>query len=516
MLELTCPNAAAAWLSDHVTGTLQTDSRKVSAGDGFLAWPGAAIDARQHVSTALGNGAAACLVELAGSEQYRFEHPTVAAYRNLKATSGPIAAAYFGNPSEQVDVIAVTGTNGKTSTAWWLAHALSSLTLVEPFACGFVGTLGIGMLGLTDDGANLTLETAPNGLTTPDSVLLQRGFREFHIAGLRACALEASSIGINEHRLDGTRIRVAVFTNFTQDHLDYHGSMAAYWAAKARLFKWPGLNAAVINLDDEKGVELVEELNASASGAVDIWTVSCERSARLVAQDITYDAHGLKFTVVEDHLRLTVKTQLTGHFNVSNLLCVIATMRSFGVPLIACVAACETLNPVPGRMESLGGGDNDPLVIVDYAHTPDAISKALTALRQVSNQRGGQLWCVLGCGGDRDASKRPVMGSIASQMSDYLIVTSDNPRSESAQVIADQLVAGIGNSVNVEVQLDRALAIRNAVHQASSRDIVLVAGKGHEDYQEILGIKRPFSDHLQVKLALQERTPAVSSQGACA
>ena len=509
MLEHTCPNEAAAWLKGRVTGTLRTDSRKVLAGDGFMAWPGAATDARQHVSKALDNGAAACLVELAGSEHYQFEAHAIAGYRNLKAASGPIAAAYFENPTAQLDVIAITGTNGKTSTAWWLAHALSSLKR-DPVPCGFVGTLGIGMVRRSGDGTSLRLETLVNGLTTPDPVLLQQGFREFCDSGLSACALEASSIGIEEHRLDGTRIRVAVFTNFTQDHLDYHGSMATYWAAKARLFRWPGLGAAVVNIDDEKGVDLVAELASSSSNSIDIWTVSCEVSARLQAQDIAHSERGMSFTIVENQMRWPVNTQLTGQFNVSNLLGVIASMRALGVPMSACADACELLHPVPGRMESQGGDGHNPLVIVDYAHTPDAVSKALTALRHVSKARGGRLWCVLGCGGDRDASKRPVMGTIASQLSDHLIVTSDNPRSESPQLIADQIVAGVVNPDRVEVQLDRTLAIGRAVNLADSEDVVLVAGKGHEDYQEVLGIKRPFSDHLQVALALRARAPALS------
>jgi UDP-N-acetylmuramyl-tripeptide synthetase len=513
MLELKCPNAAVAWLKGRMTGTLRTDSRKIMAGDSFLAWPGAAVDARQHVASALKSGAAACLVEWAGAEQYQFKDSAIAGYRNLKAASGPIAATYFDNPSEQVDVIAVTGTNGKTSTAWWLAHALSSLKLVEPIACGFVGTLGIGVMRKDVETGNLTLETSSNGLTTPDPVLLQQGLREFQKVGIRVCAVEASSIGIEEHRLDGTRIRVAVFTNFTQDHLDYHGSMRAYWESKARLFKWPGLGAAVINIDDEKGSDLVAELTVSDSNAIDVWTVSCEQPARLQAQDIAHNERGVSFTVVEDQVHWSVNTQITGHFNVSNLLGVIAAMRALGVPLAACVAACEALQPVPGRMESLGGSGLNPLVIVDYAHTPDAVSKALTALRGVAVQRGGRLWCVLGCGGNRDASKRPLMGSIASQLSDHLIVTSDNPRAESPQTIADQILAGIVNA-NVGVQLDRALAIRDAVNSADSRDIVLVAGKGHEDYQEIAGVKRPFSDHLQVQLALKARAPsAISPKG---
>ena len=513
MLELDCPNAAAAWLKDRVTGILRTDSRKIIAGDGFLAWPGVAVDARQHVASALKRGAVACIVEMTDAEPYQFEGDAVAGYRNLKAASGPIAAAYFDNPSEQVDVIAVTGTNGKTSTAWWLAHALSGLKLVAPIPCGFVGTLGIGVVRKDADSADLKLETRTNGLTTPDPVLLQHGLREVLDAAVRACALEASSIGIEEHRLDGTRIRVAVFTNFTQDHLDYHGSMRAYWESKARLFRWPGLGSAVINIDDVKGRDLVAELTASASNAIDVWTVSCERPARLQAQDIAHDERGVSFTVVEDRVGWSVKTQLTGQFNVSNLLGVIASMRALGVPLAACVDACEALHPVPGRMDCQGGSGLSPLIIVDYAHTPDAVSKALTTLRTVAVQRGGRLWCVLGCGGNRDASKRPLMGAIASQLSDHLIVTSDNPRAESPQAIADQMLVGIVNAKHTDVQLDRALAIRSAVNQADSRDIVLVAGKGHEDYQEIAGVKRPFSDHLQVQWALQARVAASAPQG---
>jgi UDP-N-acetylmuramyl-tripeptide synthetase len=511
MLQLDCPNAAAAWLKGRVTGTLRTDSRKILAGDGFLAWPGASVDARQHVASALKSGAVACLIEMAGAESFQFDDHAIAGYQNLKAASGPIAAAYFDNPSEQVDVIAVTGTNGKTSTAWWLAHAFSGLKQVEPIDCGFVGTLGIGVVRKVDQASSSRLEVRVNGLTTPDPVLLQQGLREFLDAGVRTCALEASSIGIEEHRLDGTRIRVAVFTNFTQDHLDYHGSMHAYWESKARLFQWPGLSAAVINIDDEKGNELVAELTASQSRVVDIWTVSCERPARLQAQDLTHNERGVSFTVVENQMRWSVKTQLTGQFNVSNLLGVIAAMRALGVPLSACVDACEALQPVPGRMESQGGSGLGPLVIVDYAHTPDAVSKALTTLRSVAAQRGGRLWCVLGCGGNRDASKRPLMGSIASQLSDQLIVTSDNPRAESPQAIADQMLAGIVHAKHVDVQLDRALAIHSAVNQADSRDIVLVAGKGHEDYQEIAGVKRPFSDHLQVQLALKARVPTAGA-----
>ena len=242
MLELHSPQEAAQWLRGRVTGTLHCDSRKIGAGDGFIAWPGAATDGRKHVHAALAQGATACLVEREGVEAYDFATAEISAYPQLKAATGPIAAAYFDAPTEQLDVLAITGTNGKTSTAWWLAQALSNL---EPQAipCGLIGTLGTGR--------------PPHvefiGLTTPDPVLLQRQFRRFLDEGVKACAIEASSVGIVERRLDGTRIRVAVFTNFTQDHLDYHESMEAYWQAKAELFRWPGLQAAVVNLDDEKG-----------------------------------------------------------------------------------------------------------------------------------------------------------------------------------------------------------------------------------------------------------------------
>ena len=501
MLELHTPSAAAAWLRTRVAGGLQTDSRRVRAGDGFVAWPGAAVDARLHVRTAIGNGATACLVERSDVEQFGFSDPDVATYQGLKAACGTIASAFLDDPSTKLEVIAVTGTNGKTSTAWWLAHSLSTLKLVPPLPCGFIGTLGIGYLKNQYGKEVPTIELVANGLTTPDPVLLQRSFREFADAGVTVCAVEASSIGIEEGRLTGTRIRIAVFTNFSLDHLDYHGSMPAYWQAKASLFDWPGLRTAVINIDDEKGAELAAVLRSEKSSLLDIWTLSSSGTARLQAQDITFGKLGLNFVIVEGEVRLPVRTLLVGQYNISNILGVIGAMRALGVPLEACVATCEILKPVPGRMECQGG-EGQPLVAVDYAHTPDALLQALVALRQIAHQRGGQLWCVFGCGGDRDASKRPVMGAIAAKNADHVVVTSDNPRSESPQSIIDQVLRGLAGSTTVHVQLDRALAIRLALAQAKAEDVVLVAGKGHEDYQEIAGVKRPFSDQAQVGLAL--------------
>ena len=414
----------------------------------------------------------------------------------------------------------VTGTNGKTSTAWWLAQALSNLKQVAPIPCGMVGTLGIGRApvptlsdapktGLVD----AVTDVVATGLTTPDPVLLQQNFRRFVDEGVQACAVEASSIGIVEHRLDGTDIRTAIFTNFTQDHLDYHGTMEAYWQAKTQLFEWPGLQSAVINIDDLQGAALAVAL----SGRVpDVWTVSCTGSARLQARDIRYDAQGLRFTVTEgadeEAQSHVLHTQLIGTYNVSNLLGVIAAMRSIGVPLAAAIASCGDLTAVPGRMECEGTA-GQPLAAVDYAHTPDALGKALGALRSFADQRGGRLWCIFGCGGDRDAGKRPLMGAMAARHADQVVVTSDNPRSEKPEAIISQILLGLTGHAHVTVQSDRALAIAQALREAAANDVLLIAGKGHEDYQDVAGTRLPFSDLEHVRRALSNRTASATEQG---
>jgi UDP-N-acetylmuramyl-tripeptide synthetase len=502
MLRLNTPASAVGWLRQSVSGTLQCDSRKVGEGDGFIAWPGAATDGRQYVAAALGQGAGACLVEHDGVAAYGFSDPRIAAYDRLKADTGPIAALWFGHPSEELDVLAVTGTNGKTSTAWWLAQALGSAGRLS----GIVGTLGIGVPPRKADAGQDAAETGVvyNGLTTPDPVLLQQQFRKFADEGFVACAIEASSVGIAERRLDGTRIRVAIFTNFTQDHLDYHGSMQAYWDAKAELFSWPGLQAAVLNIDDPKGAELAATLGASA---LQVWTVSCMEPARLQARSIGYGALGLRFEVVEGDEAHTLETQLIGQYNVSNLLGVIGAMRAIGVPLADAVTACAALTPVPGRMDCIAEA-GQPLVAVDYAHTPDALDKALEALRPLAQQRGGKLCCVFGCGGDRDTTKRPLMAAVAEKRADTLIVTSDNPRSEQPGAIISQVVAGLSHADAVHVQADRAIAISEAVLQAAPQDVILIAGKGHEDFQEIAGVKLPFSDKAHARDALAQRSRA--------
>lgn len=499
MLQLHTPLQAASWLQTQVTGTLRTDSRQMQPGDGFLAWPGAAVDARAHVAGALAAGASACLVEQDGVAGFGLDDPRIACMAGLKAASGPLASAYFGAPSQALHLLAVTGTNGKTSTAWWLAQALSNLKQSAHIPCGFVGTLGMG----------IPPDVVSTGLTTPDPVALQAALAGFVAQGLQACAMEASSIGIEEHRLDGTHIHTAMLTNLTQDHLDYHGNMHAYWQAKARLFAWPDLRAGVVNVDDPYGAELAQSLAAHAQpGALDLWTVSMQpgpgNRARLQAQAIDYSDGGVCFDLVEDGQSVAMATALMGDFNVSNLLGVIAAMRTLGVPLAQAAEACAALTPVPGRMECVSV-PGQPLVAVDYAHTPDALAKALDALKPVAAHRGGQLWCVFGCGGDRDTSKRPLMGAMAVGHAERVMVTSDNPRSEPADAIISQILLGLAGAPNVMVEPDRARAIAEVLAQAAAADVVLVAGKGHEDYQEIAGKRLPFSDMVQVRQALAQR-----------
>ncbi len=492
-------DAAARWLTSWVTGTLRVDSRLVQPGDAFIAWPGYATDGRQHVRAALAAGASTCLVEAEGIDGFAFEDARIAVLPGLKAVTGQIADAFFAHPSRALKVVASTGTNGKTSTAWWMAQALTELGQ----RCGVVGTLGVGeppQPGLPDGRMDFT------GLTTPDPVVLQRSLRDMVGQGFGACAIEASSIGIVEHRLAGLAIEVALFTNFTQDHLDYHGSMDAYWAAKRQLFNWPGLKAAVINVDDPKGAGLVSEL---AGKGLQLWTVSTQAEARLRAGKIRYRQGGLAFSVMEGQVEAALETGLIGDYNVNNLLVVIGGLRALGVPLAEAVAAAAIVTPVPGRMQRIAAGEGQPEVVVDYAHTPDALDKALQALLPLAQARGGQLLCVFGCGGDRDNRKRPLMGEIAARHAHQVVVTSDNPRSENPHTILDQIVAGIpGGTSRAQVEVDRRTAIVHAVHSASARDVVLIAGKGHEDYQEIGGIKHPFSDAVVARAALDTRGDA--------
>jgi UDP-N-acetylmuramoyl-L-alanyl-D-glutamate--2,6-diaminopimelate ligase len=490
---LTSPDAAARWLREWVHGQLRTDSRKVKPGDAFIAWPGHGADGRQFVQAALTAGATTCVVEREGLEAFGFNDARVASLPGLKTAAGWIADAFHHAPSAHMDVVAVTGTNGKSSSAWWVAQALSLLER----RCVVVGTLGIGEPPLPGRAAAIEF----TGLTTPDPVLLHGALRRSLDAGFKACAIEASSIGIVEQRLAGLRIAVAVFTNFTPDHLDYHHTMQAYWAAKRELFGWPGLRAAVINVDDPQGAKLAHELKS-----LDVWTCSVQGAARLRAIGLRYEAQGLAFEALEGEHSATVRTTLIGDYNANNLLGVIGALRALGISLADAARMAPQLTAVPGRMQSVGDGAQRPQVVVDYAHTPDALDHAITALRPLAQARGGQLWCVFGCGGDRDASKRPVMGGIAERRADHVVITSDNPRTEAPLSILAQIAAGLQDASRAAVIEDRHAAIAHALRQAHVRDVVLIAGKGHEDYQDIAGVKHPFSDIQEAEAALAARS----------
>lgn len=487
---------ACAWLAARGATALTSDNRRLRPGEAFIAWPGHVYDGRGFVASALAAGAAACLVEADGVQAFGFDQndERIAAWHGLKAATGLIADAWFDQPSERLDVVAVTGTNGKTSTAWWTAQALTALGR----RCGFIGTLGTGEPPLN----GRPMSVAATGLTTPDAITFHAVMRRFADDGFAACGIEASSIGLVEQRLAGARIAVGVFTNFTRDHLDYHGTMTSYWAAKELLFSAPGLRAAAVNIDDAQGSALAQSLSGRR---LDVWTVSMRSPARLRAVNVHYADGGLAFDLVEGAHALAVRTQLIGEYNVSNLLGVFGALRALGLPLADAVAVASRLTPVPGRMQRLSSGAEAPEVVVDYAHTPDALEQALRALRPLAVARGGELWCVFGCGGNRDVTKRPLMGALAQRLAAHAIVTSDNPRLEDPAQILAHITSGMVNGLAPRVIEDRRAAIGYAVKSAGAQDVVLVAGKGHEDYQEVDGRKLPFSDVDEASAALAQR-----------
>ncbi len=506
MEDVSSPLEAAHWLRRRGVRRWHTDSREVGAGDAFLAWPGARHDGRQHVEDALRRGAAACLIEDGGFQQgLNTLAASCALYAGLKADCGPIAAAYYEHPSQHLEIIAMTGTNGKTSCAWWLAQALARLGQ----RCAMVGTLGLGELTLTPEG-QVRLNGMSTGLTTPDAVLLQGALRDLWQAGVRSCAVEASSIGLVEGRLDGTRIRMALFTNFTQDHLDYHGDMQAYWLAKQRLFDWPDLDVAVIGLDDPQGMTLVQHLSQHRP-EVRVITYGLHPQADVRAEQVRWQAsaqaqgewaQSMQVVAHGDSLDMTIPW--VGEHNVRNLLAVIAMLGALGHGLRQAGEACQKLQPVPGRMQSISQA-GAALAVIDYAHTPDALMHALKALRHLAEVRGGRLWCVFGCGGARDRSKRPEMGRVAQAWADRVVLTSDNPRHEEPMAILRDIRAGlVAPHQQVCVQVDRALAIAQAIEQADPADVVLIAGKGHETYQEVGSERMPFSDAEQVRMVMRK------------
>ena len=469
---------------------LAADSRAIARGDVFLAYPGERTDGRHFVADAVARGAAAVVWERDG-----FAWPADVALPNLpasglKALAGPLAGEVYGRPSERLWVAGVTGTNGKTSCSQWIAQALAG----EGRKAAVIGTLGLGYPG--------ELEENPN--TTPDAVALQRALARFVGDGAQAVAMEASSIGIDQGRVEGVRFGCALFTNLSRDHLDYHGDMERYAQAKMRLFRSPGLEHAVLNLDDALGVRIAQDRAGTgiARTGYSLWPGTGAASGLehwLEAHDIELSPAGAKFRLLTDRGRVDVATGLFGRFNVANVLGVIGVLLAADLSLDVAARAAGRLEPPSGRMERLGGDDR-PLVVVDYAHSPDALDKCLGALRDVARGRGGRLICVFGCGGDRDRGKRPQMGEAASRHADLVWLTSDNPRGEDPRAIVDEIRPGV--SAPHEIRIDRRDAIGEAIAAARAGDVVLLAGKGHETYQEIAGRRVPFSDAAEARQAL--------------
>ncbi|MFZ6766395.1 UDP-N-acetylmuramoyl-L-alanyl-D-glutamate--2,6-diaminopimelate ligase [Undibacterium sp. Di26W] len=472
---------------------LRSDSRNINKGDIFFALRTHINDGRQHIAHAVANGAAAVVHE---ADNFTWDASIAVphlAVESLLALAGPVAHAWYGQADSDWFNVAVTGTNGKTSCSQWIARALS----LNGTPSAVIGTLGTGIYN--NGTAGQLVET---GYTTPDAIGLQQKIAELKQDGAQALAIEASSIGLDQGRLNGLHFDVAVLTNLTRDHLDYHGDMATYAESKASLFDWPGLGMAVLNLDDAFGLQLVQRVQAGHT-ATRIIGYSLEKNTVpgievLTASNLKTNYAGTSFHLESPYGSGLVKTQLIGKFNVSNILAVMAVLLGKGVAWNKAVSIIEKLNPVPGRMQLLGTAGH-VMVVIDYAHTPDALEKTLEVLQQVAQERDGKLWCVFGCGGDRDPGKRPQMGKIAESAS-QVVVTSDNPRSEDPSAIIQDILKGMSGTP--QVIEDRANAILYAIKHADNHDVVLLAGKGHETYQDINGKKWPFSDEEHAALAL--------------
>ena len=491
----------------NASAKVSADSRQIQSGDIFFAYPvghGTALrDGRLYIDAALSNGASAVVFDPAGADPKFQDYPNCFAVESLAHKVGELSAQWYDYPSKQLKVIGVTGTNGKTSITQWLAQALD-----EPaHRTAVLGTLGTGF-------PSALVKT---GYTTPDAPKLQTQLRDLLDAGAQQVAMEVSSHALDQDRISGTSFNCAVFTNLTQDHLDYHGSMGEYAAAKAKLFQQADLEHAVINLDDSFGRELA--IHLLAKNSVQVWAYALTPSAfqgfekfgnrlqRIYSQDVVLNAANYQATFVhEDKGAQPLHIPVLGEFNLSNTLAVWTVLLTQGLSIGESAKRVSHLTPVSGRMELIPLGKNQKseglLAVVDYAHTPDALQKTLQALRPIAEKRGGKIWCVFGCGGDRDIAKRSQMGAVAQQFADHIIITSDNPRSEDPQSIMGMIFSGINPSAaNVEMIVDRAAAIMSAIRHADMRDIVLVAGKGHETTQEINGKKFDFSDQEHIRLA---------------
>ena len=459
---------------------LTADSRRCAPGTAFFAYPGEKADGRNYIGDALARGAAAVVWEADGFQWRNEWRVPNLAVPGLKQRAGVLASDFHGRPSEHLWMCGVTGTNGKTSCSQWIAAALGR----HGVRTGVIGTLGSGFPDALREAGN----------TTPDALDLQATLRELRSGGARAAAMEVSSHGLVQGRVNGVRFSSALFTNLSHDHLDYHGTMQAYGEAKAQLFLMDGLQSVVLNLDDPFGRELARRL----AGRVRTIGYSLEGIERGVVDGaLSLDA-GLELESSWGKGRLACRQ--VGRFNLSNILGVVGVLVAHGLQLRDALTLVADLPDVPGRMEVVG---ERPLIVVDYAHTPDALEKVLATLRPVATQRSGQLVVVFGAGGDRDPAKRPVMGSAASRGADRVYITSDNPRSEDPAAIIGAVARGASGAPRLEP--DRRLAIEAAVADAAPEDVVLIAGKGHESYQEVRGERQPFSDQAVARAALAMR-----------
>lgn len=470
----------------HVTIMgLSLDSREVKQQQLFIALNGNTVNAIEFINQAIEQGAAAVLWEADTSAGFidinwrknaeGIDVPIIAV-KNLSQLVGDLADRFYAMPSKDIAVCGITGTNGKTSCADFIAQMMS---IDAP--CGLLGTLGQGIYP----------ELKETGFTTPDAIVCHQWLAEIKEQHVVFAVMEVSSHGLVQGRVNGIRFDSAVFTNLSHEHLDFHGDMGNYADAKMQLFKIPGLKNAIINVDDEAGRKIIDALdkNIRCIG----YGINKDNKPDVYGSEIKLDQNGLSMNVVTPWGTGKVSAAIIGDFNASNLLAVLTVMLVQGIEFKEALKRISTIKSVAGRMQCFGGSDH-PLVVVDFAHTPDALEQALVSLRQHTHDN---LWCVFGCGGERDKAKRPLMGAIAEQNADYIVLTNDNPRSENAKDIIDDIKSGM-TSKNIKIEQDRHAAIHYAVSQAKAGDIVLVAGKGHENYQLIGNTKYPFNDAEEV------------------
>lgn len=467
---------------DLLIRELTLDSRNVRAGDLFLAVPGGKLDGRAHIADALKRGAAAVAYEVEGATVLPITDAPLIPVKGLAAQLSDIAGRFYGDPSRSLNLVGVTGTNGKTSVTQLVAQALDQLGQ----HCGIVGTLGTGFYGALQSGRH----------TTPDPIAVQATLADLKKAGARAVAMEVSSHGLDQGRATALAFDVAVLTNLSRDHLDYHGTMEAYAAAKAKLFAWPDLRCRVINLDDDFGRRLAKEKHESRLISYSL----IDSSAYLYCRDAHFDDDGVRATLVTAQGEHNLRSSLLGRFNLSNVLAAVGALLGLDYPLDEILNVLPKLEGPVGRMQRLGGG-TQPLVVVDYAHTPDALEKVLEALRPHAK---GRLMCLFGCGGDRDRGKRPLMAEVVERLADTVLVTDDNPRSEVPAQIFEDIRHGFVAVDKVSFVAGRGQAIAQLIGSASAADVIVLAGKGHEDYQEIDGQRHAFSD-------LEEATKALAA-----